>query len=267
MAASVILFGNFKGGVGKTTNSTMTAIELARRGHKTLVVDLDPQGNASNLFLKTKQNLEESSVAFDKTLMAAIQDQDLRKALVTVTDNLDILASAPDFSLYPRFMESKLSNYEDRVRYFNELLQPLKSVYDYIFIDVPPTISLITDSALYATDYCIIILQTQERSLQGAEAFLKYIQDQVIDTFQAPNLDVLGILPVLLKNGAPVDLSTLAAAEEEFGQENMFKTTIKNMERLKRYDVHGVTFNDRYDKRVQNVYAAVTDELLTRIQD
>ena len=120
---------------------------------------------------------------------------------------------------------------------------------------------LITDSALYASDYCLIVLQTQERSLQGAEAFIKYIQNEVINTFNAPTLEVLGILPVLLKNNAPVDNSTLESAYEIFGKENIFKTIIKNMERLKRYDVTGVTFNDQFDKKVQLVYSEVVNEI------
>ena len=73
-------------------------------------------------------------------------------------------------------MESISDHYNERVVYLNKLLQPLRKIYDYIIIDIPPTISLITDSALYASDFCVIILQTQERSLQGAKAFVEYIQ-------------------------------------------------------------------------------------------
>lgn len=137
--------------------------------------------------------------------------------------------------------------------------------YDYLLVDVPPTISLITDTALYMTDYAIVVLQTQERSLQGAQAFIKYMQDQIINEFHAPTLDLLGILPVLLKNGAPVDKSTLAKAIDIFGKENIFDITIKNMERLKRYDVTGVTFKDQFDKAVQDVYSNVTDEIFSRM--
>ena len=111
-------------------------------------------------------------------------------------------------------METVSSDYNERVWYFSKLMKEFKEKYDYILIDIPPTISLITDSALYASDYCVIVLQTQDRSLQGAEAFINYMQEQVIDTFKAPTLDLIGILPVLLKNGAPVDNSTLEVAKE-----------------------------------------------------
>lgn len=261
----IITFGNFKGGTGKTTNSTMIAKELSDKGLKTLLIDMDPQGNATNLFLKTKNYIDNEVTIFSTTMMAAIKDENLSNAIITVKENLDLMASSADFSLYPRFME-KISDYKERVHHFANLLAPLKENYDYILIDIPPTISLITDSALYASDWCVIVMQTHERSLQGAEAFLKYIQDQVIDDFEAPTLDVLGILPVLLKNGAPVDISTLESAKEIFGEENIFQTTIRNMERLKRYDITGITDEDMHDKKVAKVYEDVTVEFLSRLE-
>lgn len=264
--AQIVTWGNFKGGTGKTTNSTMVANELANRRYRTLLVDMDPQGNATNLFLKTKNYLDNEVTVFDTTLMAAIQAKDLSKAVINIKNNLDLLASSADFSLFPRFMES-ISDYNERVMYFSSLLEPLKDKYDFILIDIPPTISLITDSALYASDWCVIVMQTHERSLQGAEAFLRYIQNEVIDTFHAPTLDVLGILPVLLKNGAPVDVSTLEAAKEIFGESNIFETTIRNMERLKRYDLTGITNDDMHDKKVLKVYNDVTDEFINRLEE
>lgn len=265
MKAKILTFGNFKGGTGKTTNATMVGQDLAKKGFKTLLIDEDPQGNATNLFLKTKSLSDDSFISFEQTLMSAIQHEDLFGAIINITDNLDLLPSSADFSLFPRFME-KISSYNERVQYLGKLVEPLKANYDYILVDIPPTISLITDSALFMSDYCIIVLQTHERSLQGAEAFVKYIQNEVINEYKAPTLEILGILPVLLKNGAPVDIATLQNAEEIFGSENIFNTTIKNMERLKRYDITGITSEDMHDKKVHDVYNVVTNEILERIE-
>lgn len=264
MTAKVLTYGNFKGGTGKTTNATMMGNELAQRGLKVLLVDMDPQGNATNLYLKTKNHLDQEVVVFESTLMSAIHNENLETSIIKIDENLFLLPSSADFSLFPRFME-KIPDYNQRVHYLDKLITPLKSEYDYIIVDIPPTISLITDSALYMSDYCIIVLQTHERSLQGAEAFVNYIQEQVINDFKAPRLDVLGILPVLLKNGAPVDVATLESAKESFGESNLFKTTIRNMERLKRYDITGITNDDMHDKRVHDVYKGAVDELLTRV--
>ena len=265
MKSRIITFGNFKGGTGKTSNATMIGYQLAQQGHKTLLLDLDPQGNATNLYLKTKE-VETGKVAiFEKTLMAAIRDEDLLSTIVPIKDNLDLIPSAADFALYPRFME-KISNYSDRVYYLAGLVKPLRDKYEYIIVDTPPTISLITDSALVMSDYCVIVLQTHERSLQGAESFVNYMRDEIIGLYQAPTLDVVGILPVLLKNGAPVDISTLKAAQNIFGEKNMFKNTIRTMERLKRYDITGITLEDMHDKRVNEKYKEVTDELISRME-
>lgn len=262
----VITFGNFKGGVGKTSNSTMVALELSQRSFKTLLVDLDPQGNATNIYLKTKANLENNFGHFEKTLMSSIEDGNLNESLINIKENLDLLASAPDFSLYPRYME-KLKNYSERVKEFSKLLKPLKEKYDYVIIDIPPTISLITDSALYASDYCLIVMQTHEHSFEGAEAFIKYIQDEIIDTYKAPRLEIVGILAVLMQAGAPVDEATIENAINLFGDHNIFKTRIHSMQRIKRYGVTGITFKTRFDKKVFKVYENVTDEMLKRIED
>ena len=265
MKSRIITFGNFKGGTGKTSNATMIGYQLAQQGHKTLLLDLDPQGNATNLYLKTKEDVTGKVAIFEKTLMAAIRDEDLLSTIVPIKDNLDLIPSAADFALYPRFME-KISNYADRVYYLAGLVKPLRDKYEYIIVDIPPTISLITDSALVMSDYCVIVLQTHERSLQGAESFVNYMRDEIIGLYQAPTLDVVGILPVLLKNGAPVDISTLKAAQNIFGEKNMFKNTIRTMERLKRYDITGITLEDMHDKRVNEKYKEVTDELISRME-
>lgn len=265
MTAKIITFGNFKGGTGKTTNATMVGNDLADQKKSVLLLDLDPQANATNLYLKTKNNYNNEITSFHQTLMSAIQKEELAAAIINVKPYLDILPSAADFSLFPRYME-KIINYNERVRYFYNLIEPLKKIYDYIIVDIPPTISLITDSALFMSDYCIIVLQTHERSLQGAEAFVNYIQNEVINTYHAPTLEILGILPVLLKNGAPVDIATLENATTIFGKENIFNTTIKNMERLKRYDLTGITSEDMHDQKVLNVYKKISKEIEDRIE-
>lgn len=156
MTAKVITFGNFKGGTGKTTNATMIGNELATQKKKTLLIDLDPQANATNLYLKTKNNIDNDIANFQQTLMTSIQNENFKNALINIKFNLDILPSSADFSLYPRYME-KVDNYNERVKYLDKLIKPLKNEYDYIIVDIPPTISLITDSALYMSDYCISV--------------------------------------------------------------------------------------------------------------
>lgn len=262
----IITFGNFKGGVGKTTNAVQVAYELSKRGYNTLLMDLDPQANATNILLKTKANFADELAEFDSSLMTAVRNEDLTKSIINITTNLDLMGSAPDFALFPRHMEKLFKDdYNKRVEYLSTLIKPVAEKYDFVIIDIPPTISLITDAALYASDWCLVVMQTQQQSLDGAAAFIDYIQDDIINTYKAPNLDLIGILAVLIQAGAPVDETTMKNAIDYFGEENILPTAIHSMQRLKRYGITGITTKQRYDKKVFAVYKKVTDEILERI--
>ena len=100
-----IMFGNFKGGVGKTTNSIMTAYELAKKGYSVLVCDLDPQSNSTQLLSRTYYLQNDELLTIEKTLMVALQEKDLSSAIVKVMDNLFLLPSNKDFVQYPDFLE------------------------------------------------------------------------------------------------------------------------------------------------------------------
>jgi len=270
--AKVITYGNFKGGTGKTTNSAMMAYMLSKLGYKTLLADLDPQANATSLYLRTKQRITNDVVTFNKTLMSAIADEDLSDIIIEIKENLYLLPSFADFTSFPLFLEKKFPDSQlGRVTFLKGLIDKIKDDYDYILIDVPPTLSTYTDSALLASDYTIIVLQTQERSLVGAEAYVGYLQE-LIDNYDA-NFDILGVLPVLLKNNSKVDEATLNTAKEKFGEENLFKNLVKNMERLKRYDIIGIVDSDLegkhdiHDKRVMALYKKVTEEMITRLDE
>lgn len=259
-----VTFGNFKGGTGKTTNSTMLAYELATIGYKVLLVDQDPQANATSLFLKTKYNIDGKIVNFHKTLMSAISDGDLKPIITNIKPNLDLLPSFSDFAVYPNFLEKRFTDdYSKRVKYFSSLLDEIKDDYDYIFIDVPPTISIITDSALYASDAVVIVMQTHERSLQGCEIFLNYLTS-IVDEYDT-SLGVVGVLPVLLKNNSLIDAGVLDKAKIQFGEELLFDNIVKNMERLKRFDIQGITHEDMHDRRVHALYKKIAHEFITRI--
>lgn len=262
---SVVTFGNFKGGTGKTTNSTMIAYALSEMGYKVLLSDQDPQANATSLFIKTKANISGELFNFDQTLMTAIRNEDLGSIVTEVKENLYLLPSFSDFFLYPNFLEQKFpdsQNPTERIHYFSTLLEPLKKDFDFIFIDVPPTISIISDSALYASDFVLVVMQTHEWSLKGAEIFMDYLRSLI--TNYGANLELIGILPVLLKNGAATDLTTLDNAKEIFGEEHLFEYVVKNMERLKRFSINGITDDDMHDRRVHKAYKGVAEEFLAR---
>lgn len=269
----IVTIGNLKGGVGKTTTATQIAFNLAYTKHyKTLLVDLDPQSNSSTIMLKTKLNLDpKANVQADASLMRAIQDENLNEAKINIyqnmIDRLDLLASSSDFYNFPRLMEEKFpSNYKKRVQYFDTLTKDLFAQYDYVIIDTPPTVSLLTDCALYVSDWVLIVAQTQQSSFDGALTYLEYLQNTVIKELGAPRLDSAGILRVMLDKGSSLDKVVMQDIEQKFGKENILPTTVHAMSRLKRYGRTGITTSGYFDKKALQTYNQVTNELLERIK-
>ena len=286
-----ILYGNMKGGVGKTTNSVMTAYQLAKLGYKTLVCDLDPQANATQLLRGTYGLQHETDLQIGKTMMVALTEENIKPAIVNIMDNLYLLPSSEDFKNYPDFLEmkfmldkekiesgdsttlqSEMSKVkEQRIAYFAQQLAKVRDEYDFVIIDVPPTLSIFTDSAIYATDFVIIVLQTQQRSLDGAETFFEYLQ-QMYNDYANIDFDILGVLAVLLKNNVGLDNQILKDAETDFGKDMLFNQIIRHMERLKRYDRTGIaekdlTKYDMHDTRLHYIYNTLTKEIVARLKD
>ena len=286
-----ILYGNMKGGVGKTTNSVMTAYQLAKLGYKTLVCDLDPQANATQLLRRTYGLQHETDLQIGKTMMVALTEENIKPAIVNIMDNLYLLPSSEDFKNYPDFLEmkfmldkekiesgdsttlqSEMSKVkEQRIAYFAQQLAKVRDEYDFVIIDVPPTLSIFTDSAIYATDFVIIVLQTQQRSLDGAETFFEYLQ-QMYNDYANIDFDILGVLAVLLKNNVGLDNQILKDAETDFGKDMLFNQIIRHMERLKRYDRTGIaekglTKYDMHDTRLHYIYNTLTQEIVARLKD
>ena len=286
-----ILYGNMKGGVGKTTNSVMTAYQLAKLGYKTLVCDLDPQANATQLLRRTYGLQHGTDLQINKTMMVALTEENIKSAIVNIMDNLYLLPSSEDFKNYPDFLEmkfmldkekieagdsttlqSEMSKVkEQRISYFAQQLAKVRDEYDFVIIDVPPTLSIFTDSAIYATDFVIIVLQTQQRSLDGAETFFEYLQ-QMYNDYANIDFDILGVLAVLIKNNVGLDNQILKDAETDFGKDMLFNQIIRHMERLKRYDRTGIaekglTKYDMHDTRLHYIYNTLTKEIVARLKD
>ncbi|MEB3057429.1 MULTISPECIES: ParA family protein [Bacillus] len=260
--ATTYVIGNFKGGVGKTKTATMLAYEAATVfNEKCLLVDMDPQGNATRVLAKTG-DIEQ----IDKSITDAFLNQNLENEIIPVIENLDIVPSNTSFRklskiLFDMFPEDELA----QITNLKKLLEPLKDKYDRIYIDVPPTISDYSDNAMIAADYCIIVLQTQELSLEGAQTYIAYMQF-LAETYDA-DLQVLGIIPMMLHQGKRVDNKVLQQAQEMYGG-NVLDTIVRYQERLKVYDIEGIhkTINvsgnvDMWDEKAHQLFIDVLSEL------
>ncbi|MDN5652915.1 MAG: AAA family ATPase, partial [Lactococcus lactis] len=162
----IITVGNYKGGAGKTSNSTLIGYTLAKQGIKVLVVDLDPQTNATKALLLTKSALEKDNImTINKTIMSGVANGSLADLPVNIMPNYDLLPSYPDFGDFPKYVYKHANNETEEVSILKPLLDELRPNYDLIILDIPPMSREVTANASVASDYTLISFQTQERSL------------------------------------------------------------------------------------------------------
>jgi len=240
MTATIYVTGNFKGGVGKSTTAQMESYQSAIKfNRKTLLIDMDPQGNASGVMKLTAENLTGKPISFKKTIWEGITEYyDLSKVIYQIHENLDLIPANIKFSAYPQYLIPQIPDTTEQLKFFSKLIEPLREKYDSIYIDVPPTISIFSDSAMYVADWVILVLQTQVKALQGGQDYIDYMK--FFKKKHNAKLDVLGIVPFMVQKRDSVDMEVYEMAKELY-PEHLISTVVLNNGRLKRYDGDGIT--------------------------
>ena len=165
--AKIISITNQKGGVGKTTTAINLSAALAEANQKILLVDFDPQINATTgLGIELDDN--------DKTIMDAIYQKERARNFIkrNIKNNLDVFPGSIELSS----IETELLGRDDREKELKKVLDPMRDEYDYIIIDCPPAVGIITVNALVASDACIIPVQCEYFSLEGLKQVLSAVE-------------------------------------------------------------------------------------------
>ncbi len=251
----IITFANQKGGVGKSTSAVNIAAEIGALGKKVLLVDNDPQGNTSSgVGIFNKRNLKYSTydVIMDPTFVKkAIQS--------TPFDNLDIIPANINLA----GAEIELIEMNTRQRQLKDALDIVKNDYEYIIIDCPPTLGLLTVNALVASDGIIIPMQCEYFALEGLAQLSVSIKK--VKQLYNPTLELVGILITMYNGRLNLSLQVMAELKKYYG-DKIFKTVIARNVRLSEAPSYGkpIRYFDKYSKGAV-AYADVTMEILERI--
>lgn len=234
--ANILSFFNQKGGVGKTTTALNLAAALVDRGRKVLVVDVDPQGNLTSGI--TDDSSEICGTVYD----IIMKDADVKKTISKTTHkNLKLIAGDSDSA----GMEIELALNGNWHYLLRNKLQELNADFDYIFIDCPPSLGILSLMSLNASDGVISTIQSEYYALEGVTQLIKTI-GLVKDNYNS-GLELKGVL--LTMHDARNNLAQDVESEvRSFFKDLVFKTSIPRNVRLAEAPSHGLSIFD-YDKK------------------
>lgn len=252
--ATVISVTNQKGGVGKTTTAVNVAYFLAKSGKRTLLVDFDPQGNASSGLGIDKQLLQQTMA--DVVMETVTLDQIV---IPTSHKNLWLATATPELAN----TEVQLAQADHRFSRLKRAIDGSKVSYDFIIIDSPPSLSLLTVNGLIAAQYILLPVQAEFYALEGLGQLLETMK--LVRKAMNPTLELLGVLPTMLDGRTTLSGQVHEEIKKHFPGK-VFTTTIPRNIRLAEAPSHGLPVGayDRFSKG-SRAYKALTKEVLERV--
>ena len=250
----IISIANFKGGVGKTTTAINLAAGLKDLGRKVLLLDVDPQ---ANLTQSLKISAEEGNSIYTVLRKEAFGEKARLTDVLVTASGVDIIPSSIDLAN----SELEFASVYGREHILSQLLKPLKG-YDYVFIDCPPSMSMLTINALVGSDYVLIPLQAEFLPLKGARSFLKHFK--LVKKLNK-KLKLLGFVLTKYDDRKNMNRQVKAELEAEFSEEKVFETRIRMNIALANAQEKGMdifTFNKRANGAID--YGNLAKEFLSK---
>ncbi|NME83632.1 AAA family ATPase [Clostridium sp. SM-530-WT-3G] len=245
---------NQKGGVGKTTTNINLCAYLAMEGYRVLTIDIDPQGNTTSGLGLDKNNLEFSMydvLVSDTTMKEAIIKSDLVQNLSIAPSTMELAGA-----------EVELINKENREKIMKDKLKEIEDEYDYVFIDCPPSLGVLTINALSCADSVLIPIQCEFYALEGVSQLMNTVQ--LVKKSLNKKLDIEGVVMTMFDFRTNLSNEVLKEVQKFFG-EKVYKTTIPRNVRLAEAPSFGLPIM-LYDEKCKgaDAYVNLTKEFLNR---
>jgi chromosome partitioning protein len=252
--AKVISVTNQKGGVGKTTTAVNLAYYLAKAGKKTLLIDFDPQGNATSGLGVDKQKIQLTMA--DVAMESSSLDQII---MPTAYKNFFLAPATPILAN----TEIQLAQAERRFSRLKSAIESCKGNFDIIVVDCPPSLSLLTVNGLVAAQYVLLPVQAEFYALEGLGQLLETMK--LVRKGMNPTLELLGVLPTMMDSRTTLCGQVHEEIKKHFPGK-VFSSTIPRNIRLAEAPSHGLPIGayDRFSKGAR-AYKAFTKEVLGRV--
>lgn len=265
-----MVFGNQKGGVGKSTCSYLFTLLLSLRGHKVLLIDMDKQANSTHWLINTfnKLHLLDENTP---TIQDAIVNQDFRSAIMPLSENVDIIPNGKDLDGIDIFLYKMLGdeNHPAFNFYLRKLVSEVEGDYDFIIWDTPPTQNTYTKNALAASDYAIGVVKCETSSLNGAKDFQDTTNTlgKIMDAMKLKPVQFAGVIIYLFSSQGTLRKEVVEDIKAEFG-ELAYENIIKARDRIERYTKTPIDLDnklDHHDKNALQMYDDLLNEIIEKV--
>ena len=256
MSAKVICVTNQKGGVGKTTTAVNLSYYLAKDKKKTLLIDFDPQGNATSGLGVDKNNTESIGATMTEVILGTVKMSDAIRP--TKYKHFDLAPATPELAN----AEVEITSMSKKFVRLRDAINQVAENYDYIIIDSPPSLSLLTVNGMIASNYLLLPVQTEFYALEGVAQLLESMK--LVMKQANPNLKLLGVVATMYDRRTSLSSQVLAEIKKYF-KNLTFKTTIPRNVRLAEAPSHGVPVGayDKFSKGAK-AYKELTREVEAR---